>query len=121
PDGRWFVCGNREHAIRRWDLTTGREEERLVGHLDAVRAVAFTADSRTLASGGRDRTLRLWSVASGQRVGALPGHQEHVTDVLFLAGDQSLLSAAATWRGELLCWPAQRHPAQASPLPIPKP
>jgi WD40 repeat protein len=108
PDGRRFVCGNQEHAIRRWDLTTGREEERFVGHLDAVQVVAFTADGRTLASGSRDRTLRLWSVASGQSLGALSGHQGPVTGLLFLDGDQFLLSAGSTWpeRGELFCWPA---------------
>ncbi|WP_307874125.1 MULTISPECIES: TIR domain-containing protein, partial [unclassified Frankia] len=36
--------------------------QRVRGHTDAVMAVAFTADGRTLATGGYDHTARLWDV-----------------------------------------------------------
>ncbi|KAJ2717290.1 hypothetical protein H4R19_000042 [Coemansia spiralis] len=44
------------------------ETQTLVGHLDNIPCVAFTADGSHLASASIDQTVRIWSVASGECV-----------------------------------------------------
>src|SRR5207237_383725 len=77
-----------------WDTTTGKRVASLAGetrdvygpgvgggvgpaalrgHGGDVRALAFSADGRTLASGGADRTVRLWRVKDGAELGTLRG------------------------------------------------
>lgn len=48
----------------------------LVGHTDAVCAVAWSPDGRLLASGSTDNTLRIWNCANGQRLVALEAPPE---------------------------------------------
>jgi WD40 repeat protein len=38
----------------------------MAGHSEAVRAIAFSPDGRTLVTGSFDRTLKLWSTGSYQ-------------------------------------------------------
>ncbi|QDT14278.1 protein kinase domain-containing protein [Alienimonas californiensis] len=131
PDGRTLATGHEavqvkelrwddpEHAVvRLWDLASGEEVRRLVGHAGQINAVAFSPDgTRLLSCSGsqylndawtpelsRDNTLRLWDVATGAELARqrLPGggqaaayapDGEHVASV---AGGKNLL--VQLWR-----------------------
>lgn len=56
---------------------------RLTGHADAVKAVAWSPDGKTLLTGSRDRTLALWDAATGKRLRVFEGHEGGVTSVAF--------------------------------------
>ena len=53
--------------IKLWDVKTGKEQATLKGHMNSVKSVAFSPDSKTLASGSQDETIKLWDVATGRK------------------------------------------------------
>ena len=55
-DGRYVIAaGLTDKVVRVWDVETGKEIRRLVGHVNDVCAVAISADGRLAASGSRTK------------------------------------------------------------------
>ena len=91
------ICGQTPTWIRRCPITPviwSAELQKLEGHTDSVRAVAFSADRSLLASASDDGTVRLWNPSTGQEVQKLEGHTGEVSAVAFSA-DGSLLASAS--------------------------
>jgi hypothetical protein len=84
-----------DSAVRLWDVETGRELRRLVGHTDAVACVAFSPVGRRLLSGGADNSLRLWDVESGRELLRLQGHSAWVFSVAFSPDGRRAVSGGA--------------------------
>lgn len=69
--GNRAVTGGTDNRLRVWDLEKSQKlvaAEDFEGHLDAVRAVAVSADGLRIASGGDDNTVRVWD-AFGRSAG----------------------------------------------------
>jgi len=72
PDGRLFAAAGNDTIIRLWPLAEGQPVGELIGHTNAVRALAFCRSSapglpaiQLLASGSIDHSVRLWDVSTG--------------------------------------------------------
>ena len=61
-DGRLVAAGCKDKIIRIWDVQTGFLVERLRGHADWVRSVAFTLDDRGLISSSDDKKIKRWDL-----------------------------------------------------------
>ena len=63
-DGKLVAAGCEDSIIRIWDVQTGCLVERLRGHGESVRSVAFTSDHRGLISGSDDKGIKHWNLTS---------------------------------------------------------
>ena len=55
-----YANNGRELQVHLWDVSSGHQLYSFAAHTNAVYAVAFGADGRTLATGGGDNTARIW-------------------------------------------------------------
>jgi WD40 repeat protein len=69
-DGKTLASAGWDETVRLWDVGTGKEQRRLMGHRDGmVAAVTFSPDDKYLASrGGVDGTVVLWDAATGKEL-----------------------------------------------------
>ena len=77
-DGRFVLTGGGQEALL-WDIATGREIRRFIGHTGSVLAVAYSPDGRFVltgsgAGGGNDNSARLWDAATGREIRRLNLH-----------------------------------------------
>jgi WD40 repeat protein len=85
PDGASLVTLGRDHsqiphvfvdAAYVWDVASGRERGRFVGHRKKALAAAFSPDGRELVSVGDDGTALVWDLTA-----LPPGEELHLADV----------------------------------------
>lgn len=76
-DGRLAIAGL-DNTIYLWDMTRREVIQRLNGHTETIKSLAWSPDGKSLASGSNDETVRLWS-HNGQQI--IANHQDQVLDV----------------------------------------
>ena len=82
-----------DKTVRLWDVRTGEETQKLKGHYNDVRAVAFSPDGKTVVSGSSDRTVRLWDIATGEKK-KLEGHDSEVRAVAISPDGKKIVSGS---------------------------
>jgi WD40 repeat protein len=88
-----------DKVARVWDIGSGKALARLEGNAEAVYAVAFAPDGKTILTGGEDDTIRLFDAKTGRAIGTLPksgGGNVHALAFLpegrrALSGDEGIL------------------------------
>jgi WD40 repeat protein/uncharacterized caspase-like protein len=94
PDGKSVLAGNAGNIARLWDIETGKELQRFVGHTDSVSSVAFSPDGRSVLTGSADLTARLWEVTTGREIRQFAGHTGGVKTVAFSPDGRSVLTGS---------------------------
>lgn len=80
-DGRLFVSGGFDRAIKVWDMQTGALVRTLTGHPLPVNSVEISPDGSMLASSGGD-IAKLWNLADGRELATLK-HLDGISSVHF--------------------------------------
>ena len=99
PDGSTLAVAADDGAVQLWDAATGELRLRLLGHSDAVTAVAFSPDSSLVVSASTDRDARIWDVESGRLVQRLHGHFGPVLDARFSPDGRWVVTAGPITAG----------------------
>jgi len=94
PDGKYGISTGADTTVRLWDLETGKELHRFIGHQRWVWSVEFSPDGRYALSGGSDETLRLWDVETGKLIRTFTGHQDTIYHVTFSSNGKLALSGS---------------------------
>ncbi len=124
-DGTWILTvdsiqdqpgGQPRGVVELWDLESGKRRTRFKGHLDFVRALAFSPDGRKILSGGGreelyfpgdkdDTSVRLWDRSTGKEIQRFEGHEGMVFTVQFSPDGKRILSGAMDTTARL--WDAE--------------
>ncbi len=91
-----------DYSIRLWDVDTGREKLRFLGHTKPVYGLAFTPDGRRVLSASDDATLRVWDVQSGRLVRVIQGHDGAIGCLDLSADGRHVVSGA--WDNTVRLW-----------------
>jgi WD40 repeat protein len=69
PDGRLVLTGDNTGVVQLWDVDTGQEVRRFVGHGSAITAVGFRDEGRVAVTVSVDSSVRLWDVETALPIG----------------------------------------------------
>ncbi len=104
PDRRTLATAGSQPWAILWDLTTGEEALRMVGHAKRIQAVAFSHDGRTVLTGGLDGDACVWNVATGELRRRFPLTGEVVRSVALGPKGKTVLASAvngSVWLGDV--------------------
>ena len=92
-----------ETAQKKVETTVADVKKAQTADEKMIRAVAFSADGKTLVTAGEDGIVRTWSAADGSGVENFKGHTGAVKAVAFVAG--AAISAGSD--GKVIAWDTQ--------------
>jgi WD40 repeat protein len=113
PSGQTLAAGSNDGSIHLIDLRTGKTVQHLVGHPEAVTALAFAPSDNLLASGsqfdvprkqGQDNPIYLWDLNTGKPLRLLVGHKDTVLSLAFSPDGKTLASGAERYDATLRLW-----------------
>jgi WD40 repeat protein/tetratricopeptide (TPR) repeat protein/tRNA A-37 threonylcarbamoyl transferase component Bud32 len=126
--GRGFGRSDPLEALSRpglayvWDVAKG-ESLGLLGHSNAVLAVAFSPDGRRILTGSVDQTAQLWDAGTRRPLGKRLVHDGPVVAVAFSPDGRTILTCSrrSTTPGAVQLWNADTGQALGRPLEHPRP
>ena len=115
PDGKHIAGGNDGISVFYiWELETGEEICRLVGHTGRVEAVTFSRDGRLAISGSNDGTIRIWNWRLGCNERAT-GDKPEILSLAFSPDGTSVISGS---RDATILWNAESGRSEPMKLPV---
>jgi WD40 repeat protein len=97
-DGSTIASADTGNTVCIWEKSSGRQVGSLttpapIAAQGTNRAIALSADGRTIAVGMMDQTIGLWKLADSSKPMILRGHQQQISALVFSPDGESLASA----------------------------
>jgi RNA polymerase sigma factor (sigma-70 family) len=104
PDGRMLSTSARDHPVTWWDLTTGKQQKRILLPKEGAGPVAFSPDGKFFAAASSQplACIRLVEVPTGREVRRIEGFRGAVRSLAFLPDGRRLISGMED--GSALFW-----------------
>lgn len=102
PDGLSAISGSFDSTAIRWSLAHNAAEQVLRFHSDAVNAVAWLKDGRTVTAGA-DGRIAIWTSGKAEPDVVLEGHTAPI--VALAASPDGTSLASASWDHTVRLWP----------------
>ncbi|MFQ3593262.1 MAG: WD40 repeat domain-containing protein [Gemmataceae bacterium] len=95
-DGKRVVTGGMDRTVRIWEVDTGKELKKLVGHSSWSWQIAFSPDEKKIysASSVEGKTWR-WDVETGKLEQSYAGHSQWVYGIAVTPDGKTLYSGGA--------------------------
>ena len=103
PNGKTFVTSSINRTASIWDVATGKEILKLVGHETRVNCATYSSDGDLIVTGANDGTIRIWDAKLAKetmqfRIMAT----DQIYDCLFSPDNQSILVTGSDGKAHLL-------------------
>src|SRR5262249_29001237 len=82
PAGNLIAC-EAEDAVVLYDIDGGKDIHRLEGHLDIVRAIAFSPNGDIVATSAKDKTIRFWNVKEKKEIHTIKNLPSSASELIF--------------------------------------
>ncbi len=77
-----------------WDLHTGKEIAKLIGHRQEIQSAEFSPDGSKAVTASYDKTARIWDAATGDVIFILEGHKDRVNTAVFSTDGSKVVTAS---------------------------
>ena len=103
PDGSVLAIGGKDESVQFWDLSVGRERDKVSANGVMVESLAFSPDGALLAVGGRNGSVQLLDALTGGTRMVLAGHDGWVSSMGF-SPDGTMLVTGGGRDGTVRLW-----------------
>ena len=93
PDNTRAITGSADRTLSVWDLESGSQMLRLLGHSDAVTDVVVIQNGNQAVSSSKDRTIKIWNLETGHVLDTLHGAFTTIYGVAATPDGRQLVSA----------------------------
>lgn len=87
------------HKLVLFDPKTSEVICRIADHMDDIKVVAFSPDSRLAATASKDGAATIWDARDGRRLHALAGHSKPINQICFSPDSKILVTVSADRTG----------------------
>lgn len=94
-DGKYLAATLQDYSGIVWDVATGKQVAKLIGHRWTIWAVKFTDDAERLITAGMDGTARVWETKTGRQLAVLTGHKEVIPAIDISPDGRTLVTGSA--------------------------
>lgn len=94
PDGKYLLTMAMDNTAIIWDISTGKEVQKLVGHKDFMVDGSFSNDGKLVQTASHDQTVRIWDVVTGKELSRFDATA--VKSSKFSADDSKVLTTSHT-------------------------
>ncbi|MEQ9030274.1 MAG: TIR domain-containing protein [Aggregatilineales bacterium] len=101
PDSTSILTTSADESMVLWEIETGRQLMRFVGHTEEINDAYFAPDGSLIISASGDFLLGLWDANTGQLIRFLRGHDAEVTG-LTLSADGTFAASSTGIDGDVM-------------------